>query len=179
MDAALSKYGYACISASSHCAANSLMKFFRMIELTRSDSSNRDFQLLVTELDKELAIRDGADHAFYHQYNGIDQIKHVVLAGTTDGIVGCGAIKEYAADTMEVKRMYVPADKRGQGIASVILRELENWAREMNYKKCILETGLAQPEAIRLYQKNDYTVIPNYGQYAEAKGSICFEKALQ
>ena len=49
----------------------------------------------------------------------------------------------------------------------------------MNYEKCILETGHKQPEAIKLYTKNLYTVIPNYGQYEGVELSVCFEKVLQ
>ena len=41
-----------------------------------------------------------------------------------------------------------------------------------------LETGLKQPEAIRLYEKNQYNRIKNYGQYAEVESSVCFEKIL-
>lgn len=149
-----------------------------MVRLIRTDSSNKDFQQLVIELDKDLAIRDGDDHPFFAQYNKIDQIKHVVLAYNGAEAVGCGAMKEYTANTMEVKRMFVPPEKRGHGIASLILKELEAWAKEMNYEKCILETGYAQPEAIRLYEKNLYKVIPNYGQYEGVELSVCFEKVL-
>jgi hypothetical protein len=56
---------------------------------------------------------------------------------------------------------------------------LENWAGELSYAKCILETGKRQPEAIGLYKKNGYKLIPNYGQYAEAENSLCFEKELK
>jgi putative acetyltransferase len=149
-----------------------------MITLTRTDSANPDFRTLVAALDKDLAIRDGDDHAFYAQYNKVDLIKHVVLAYDGSEAVGCGAVKEYAPGIMEVKRMYVPPAKRGQGIASLVLNELEVWARDMNYATCILETGLAQPEAIALYKKNAYSIIHNYGQYAGVENSVCFEKRL-
>jgi GNAT superfamily N-acetyltransferase len=149
-----------------------------MITLTRTDSASNDFRTLVADLDKDLAIRDGAEHSFYAQYNKIDLIRHVVVAYAGGEAVGCGAIKEYSPGVMEVKRMFVPPAKRGHGIASAVLNELENWAAEMSYAKCILETGLAQPEAIRLYKKNLYTIIANYGQYAGIEKSVCFEKAL-
>lgn len=149
-----------------------------MITLIRTDSSNPDFRTLVAALDKDLAIRDGDEHSFFAQFNKIDLIKHVVVAYAGSEPVGCGAIKEYAPGTMEVKRMYVPPTRRGQGIASLVLKDLENWAKEMNYTACILETGYKQPEAIRLYTKNVYTVIPNYGQYAGVESSVCFEKVL-
>lgn len=149
-----------------------------MYSIIKTNSENKAFQQLVIELDKELAIRDGDEHAFYDQFNKIATIKHVILVYEEDKAVGCGALKEYNADTMEIKRMYVPLDKRGQGIASLIVQALESWAKELGYSKCILETGVNQPEAIRLYKKNSYKVIPNYGQYAGMVNSVCFQKAL-
>ncbi|MCX6147719.1 MAG: GNAT family N-acetyltransferase [Candidatus Kapabacteria bacterium] len=149
-----------------------------MINLKRTNSENLDFQKLVVELDKDLAIRDGADHSFYSQFNKIDSIKYVVIAYHNQVPVGCGAIKVYEKNVMEVKRMYVPIEKRGNGIASIVLKELENWAKELGFQKCILETGIKQPEAIGLYKKNNYNIIPNYGQYANVESSVCFEKIL-
>ncbi len=83
-----------------------------MITCTRTDASNPDFQQLVTELDADLAIRDGADHTFYAQFNTIKAIKYAIVAYDNDVAVGCGAIKPYAANYKEVKRMYVAANKR-------------------------------------------------------------------
>jgi putative acetyltransferase len=149
-----------------------------MITLRRTDSGDTDFQKLVVELDKELSVRDGDEHSFYSQFNNLDTIKYVVVAYHENGPVGCGAIKGYSAGVMEIKRMFVPLDRRGEGIASAVLNELEAWAKELNAGKCILETGQKQPEAIRLYEKNGYRPIPNYGQYAGVENSICFEKEL-
>lgn len=149
-----------------------------MIHLKRTDSDNSDFQLLVRDLDIELKVRDGDDHEFYAQYNKTDNIKYVVVAFENEVAVGCGAIKAFDAETMEVKRMFVPLKDRGKGIASFVLAELESWAIELGYKKCVLETGDKQPEAIRLYTKNGYHIIPNYGQYKGVETSKCFEKLL-
>lgn len=149
-----------------------------MIKIIRTDSDNQDFVQLVKHLDADLAQRDGNEHSFYAQYNKIDKIKHVVLAYENDVPVACGAIKEYEPGTMEVKRMYTLPDRRGKGVASQVLRELESWASELSYRKCILETGKKQPEAIRLYQKNGYQSIPNYGQYSGIENSLCFEKEI-
>ena len=149
-----------------------------MFNLIRTNSENKDFQKLVVELDEELKIRDGEDHTFYAQFNKTDKIKYTIV-GYDYGIpVGCGAIREYSHDTMEVKRMYVVPDKRGQGIASAILKQLEQWTIELNHRKCILETGTNQPEAIALYKKNGFRIIPNFGQYEKMEHSVCFEKAV-
>ena len=150
-----------------------------MIKIIKTNSDNPDFIDLVKLLDAELAERDGADHPFYAQFNKIDKIKFVVVAYDDGKPVGCGAIKEYALNTMEVKRMFTLPECRGKGIATKILIELENWTRELSYSKCILETGKKQPEAIALYKKNGYILIPNYGQYAEVENSVCFEKEIK
>jgi len=103
----------------------------------------------------------------------------VVVAYNSHNPVGCGAIKEYEPNIMEIKRMYTKPESRGKGLASQVLNELESWAAELSFKKCILETGKKQPEAIRLYEKNGYKLIPNYGQYAKIENSVCFEKSIR
>jgi putative acetyltransferase len=149
-----------------------------MITLKRTTSDEKDFQDLVRELDQELAIRDGEEHAYYAQFNKIDAIKYVVVAYENENAVGCGAIKAFSGNTMEVKRMFVPEERRGKGIASLVLQELEKWTAELGYQNCVLETGYKQPEAIALYKKNGYLKIPNYGQYIGMDNSICFEKVV-
>jgi GNAT superfamily N-acetyltransferase len=149
------------------------------ITILRTDSSHPDFIALVRQLDADLAIRDGDEHAFYAQFNKIDLIRHALVAYNADQVpVACGAIKAFSADTMEVKRMWVEPAFRGKGIASQILNELETWAKELGYKRCVLETGKKQVEAMQLYPKNGYQLIPNYGQYIGIENSVCFEKWL-
>jgi len=150
-----------------------------MIKIIRTNSDNRDFIDLVKHLDADLAERDGSDHSFYAQFNKIDKIKYVVVAYENSKPIGCGAIKGYAPNTMEIKRLYTLPESRGKGIATKVLTELEIWAIELFYEKCILETGKKQPEAIGLYKKNGYKLIPNYGQYAEIENSLCFEKDIK
>ena len=149
-----------------------------MIRILRTDSDNQDFILLVKQLDDFLAELDGEEHAFYNSLNKIDKIKQAIVAYEGDKPVACGAIREFSPEAMEVKRMYTLPEYRGKGIAAIVLNELEKWATELSYQKCILETGFRQPEAIRLYEKNGYRRIPNYGKYAGVENSACFEKEL-
>jgi putative acetyltransferase len=149
-----------------------------MITVTRTDSSHPDFTALVILLDADLAIRDGADHAFYAQFNKTAAIKQAVVAYQNGEPVGCGAIKPFGEDAMEVKRMYTLPEYRGKGIASAVLAALEAWAAELGCQKCVLETGQNQPEAIAMYHKQGYQRIPNYGQYADVANSVCFEKII-
>ncbi|MCB0494302.1 MAG: GNAT family N-acetyltransferase [Cyclobacteriaceae bacterium] len=149
-----------------------------MILLVRTDATHPDFVALVQLLDADLAQRDGEDHAYYHQFNTIDKLKQVVVAYENNVAVGCGALKPFGADAMEVKRMYVSPAHRGKGIAAAILTALESWATELGATRCVLETGKKQLEAMALYRKSGYKVIPNYDQYAGLENSVCFEKVI-
>lgn len=149
-----------------------------MITLKRTNSDDTDFKNLVALLDKDLAIRDGEDHAFYNQFNKTDKIKHTIVYYENGVPAGCGAFREKESGTTEIKRMYVHPDYRKKGIASAILKELEIWAKEVGYAYTILETGKNQPEAINLYQKQDYSIIPNYPPYETMDNSVCMKKTL-
>lgn len=149
-----------------------------MKKIIRTDSSDHDFVQLVKQLDADLAARDGADHNFYAAFNGIDHIKFAVVVYHDSTPVACGAMKPFADGTMEIKRMFVLPEYRGQGFAKEVLSTLEQWASEMNISSCVLETGKRQPEAIALYTGCGYLRTPNYGQYAGVENSVCFEKKL-
>ena len=147
-----------------------------MINIVRTDSTNTDFGDLVFLLDNYLKIQDGEEHTFYRQFNQIDSIKHVVVAYKDNQAVACGAFKQYSDNAVEIKRMFVHSEHRGEGIAQQVLQELEKWASELKYDTFILETGKRQPEAIRLYEKAGYIRIPNYGQYQSIENSVCMKK---
>lgn len=149
-----------------------------MLKITRTNADNDDFRSLVCLLDKELAERNGNTQSFYDPFNKPDHINNVLIAYVDNMPVGCGAIKEYLPDTLEIKRMFVKPEFRGRNIAGTIVKELENWTLELNYSKLILETGKKQIEAIVLYEKAGYTVIENYGQYIGVENSICMKKDL-
>lgn len=149
-----------------------------MLKILRTNTKNTDFIALVKLLDASLKISDGDEHDFYNRYNGIDLIKYAVVAYWNNVPVGCGAIKEFDPKSMEVKRMYTDTAYRGRKIASNILINLEVWAKDLGYERCVLETGKKQPAAIQLYLKNQYQITANYGQYIGVENSVCFEKKL-
>lgn len=144
----------------------------------RTTSENIDFQKLVVLLDEVLRSRDGEDNSFYAQHNTLVKINHVVVFYEEDIAIGCGAFKEFDSNSVEIKRMFVHPEYRGKGIASTVLKELEIWASEIHYTNCVLETGKNNPEAISLYQKNGYKIIPNYGQYENIETSVCLKKSI-
>lgn len=149
-----------------------------MIDIVRTAEDNADFLSLVELLDAELRIRDGEEHGFYAQFNKPVGLGGVVIAFDGAEPVGCGAFKRYEEGVAEIKRMYIKPESRGRRIAALVLRELESWAAELGFAECILETGHKQPEAIALYKREGYSVIPNYGQYAGVYNSVCLKKTL-
>lgn len=150
-----------------------------MITLIKADSKHRDFITLVELLDRDLAIRNGEDQSFYVQFNGLDEIKHVVIAYLDQKVVGCAAMKKIEEGVFEVKRMFVTPNARGKGVATAILHELEEWANAMNQDALVLETGTVLPEAIALYAKYGFVKTENYGQYKGVETSICYRKQLK
>jgi GNAT superfamily N-acetyltransferase len=148
------------------------------IENRRTNSENEDFQRLVLELEKHLTSVDEEAHFKCKPFNKLETIQYVIVAYIEKKAVGCGAIREYDCDTVEIKRMFVSENARKKGIGTGILTALEVWANELGFKRCILETGNSLPEAVKLYKKNNYIQIPNYGQYTVMEKSICFAKDL-
>lgn len=149
-----------------------------MTTTIRTDAQNQDFVALIKLLDEDLAARYGEKQAFFGQFNKLDQINHVVVAYIHEKAMGCAAIKKYDDENTEIKRMFVRSESRGKGVAQQIMAELEQWAKELGFQNCILETGDKQPEAINLYLKCGYVITENYGQYIGVEESICMKKTL-
>lgn len=148
------------------------------LKIIKTSPSDPHFKSLIKKLDQDLAITDGEEHGFYNQFNGTNQIKHVLLGYEGDKAVSSGAFKIINTQEIEIKRMYTATHYRGKGYAARILGELEKWGAEEGFKSCVLETGTRQKAAIALYHKCGYQIIPNYGPYVGVKNSLCFKKTI-
>ncbi len=103
------------------------------------------------------------------------------LVASLDGDpVGCGAVKPLDSDSTigEIKRMYTAPRARRRGISRALLVALEARAAELGYALLQLETGLAQPEAIALYESHGWHRITPYGHYKDSPQSVCFAKTI-
>ena len=146
--------------------------------LKRTTANNQDFQFLVKKLDHELWNELKEDQSTYDQYNKVPDIPTAVIAYNGAAPVACGCYKEFDKETVEIKRMFVQKEYRGKGMSKKILSELERWAKENNYRYAVLETSIHFTTARNLYASNGYTVIPNYGPYADLPESVCMKKEL-
>ena len=147
-------------------------------EYLRTTSENPNFRRMVNALDEDLYRRNGDTQKLYEQYNQIDKIKHAIVIFADGKPVGCGCFKRFDDESVEIKRMFVLPEMRGRQLAAQLLQELEKWAVEEGFTKSVLETGLRQVEAIRLYTVAGYTLTKNYGQYVGMEDSICYRKDL-
>ena len=145
-------------------------------EVVNTNSAQTDFLRLIRQLDDDLTSRNGAMQKQYDGYNALDHINDVVLVYKDCIAVACGAFKEFSADTVEIKRMFVANGYRRQGFARKVLSVLESTAGERGYKYAVLETGVKQVEAINLYRSLGYVQVENYGPYAGNANSICMKK---
>ncbi len=89
---------------------------------------------------------------------GTDELKPplgVFLVARVDGHpaggVGLRPIGDPALRVGEVKRLWVRPDLRRSGVASALMIDIEQRARDLGYRQLYLETGDAQPEAKALY----------------------------
>ena len=149
-----------------------------MIRIERTTPEDLGFQQVAEQLTRLLTEINGKDDAFFQNLNRSDTIPYALVAYDEDQPVGCGALRPYDTEHIEIKRMFVDSNARLQGVGSLLLQELELWARELGYRYTRLETSDMLEQAISLYQKFNYQIIPNYGSYECEAHSLCFEKDL-
>lgn len=92
--------------------------------------------------------------------------------------VASGGFRKFDDGVAEIKRMYVTHHHRREGIARLMLDELESRAAAAGYARTVLMTGLAQPEAIALYESSGYQPVEPFGIYATSKLVRCYRKTL-
>ncbi|MEU3657161.1 GNAT family N-acetyltransferase [Streptomyces sp. NPDC032161] len=101
-----------------------------------------------------------------------------LLARTNDQVVGCCAVQPVGPEICELKRMFVSPTVRGKGVADMLLAEAEQLALRLGGRSMLLETGVRQPAAMRLYERAGYRKIANYPPHDQDPLSVCYEKAL-
>ena len=129
-------------------------------------------------LDHELWVELNEDQATYDQYNKVPDIETVVLVYAEGQPVACGCFREFDPETVEIKRMFVKKSWRGKGLSKMVLRELEAWAIENNFRYAVLETSINFLPARQLYERAGYSIIPNYPPYVGFEESVCMKKTL-
>lgn len=101
------------------------------------------------------------------RYDGVDTPERTepivvfVVARAADGTpVGCGGLQRSGPAETEVVELYVAPEARGTGTARIILRALENRARDAGLTLVGLTLGTRQPDAMRFLERHGYRRVP-------------------
>jgi len=134
---------------------------------------------LIEELQAEYVVRYGGRDETPTDPRQFAPPSGLFLLVRADGEpAGCAGLRRRSQEDVEVKRMFVRLPHRGTGLARWLLTQIEDEARGLGYRRILMESGLKQPEAMRLYEKNGYTSIPGFGFYADAPENRCYAKDL-
>jgi GNAT superfamily N-acetyltransferase len=136
-------------------------------------------QQLIGELQQEYVVRyGGPDETAVDGAQFAAPYGAFFVARVEGEAVGCAGLRRHDDAVVEIKRMFVRAAYRRRGHARALLRALEERARASGYMRVILETGMAQPEAIALYESAGYQPIAGFGHYAAEPLSRSFAKDI-
>ena len=86
-----------------------------------------------------------------------------LLLAQLDGLpAGCIALRRLDEHSCEMKRLYVRPDFRGRGIGSLLMRRILSDAREIGYRRMLLDTLPFLERAIQMYRSAGFYEIPGY-----------------
>lgn len=105
----------------------------------------------------------------------------VLLAVEGEEAVGAVCLRSLDDEACEMKRLFVPEQYRGMGIAKALVKALFDAARERNYRVMRLDTGSFMTEALALYGSFGFECIAPYYLVdgTLAKEFVFMEKALR
>ncbi|TIH40931.1 GNAT family N-acetyltransferase [Subtercola vilae] len=146
--------------------------------ILRTDWADPDAEALRSAQRAELDTRYGADTEPGTKPSADDIAIFLVARDASGAAVGCGALRLLGRGEAEIKRMFVTQSARGTGVSTAILRALEDEARGLGLHTLKLETGPAQPDAVRFYEREGYRPIAKFGYYVDSAGSLCFARSL-
>ena len=142
-----------------------------------NDESFREFYLKTEEYYSKI-VGGKQNRTGFIPYNLSESISDVVIV-SVDGVdVGCAGLKQYSETDVEIKRVWVEPECRGKHIATEMMDMIEHRAREMGFKRAVLQTRPIMTDAVSLYEKRGYVLINNYPPYDKLEGAICMALVL-
>jgi ribosomal protein S18 acetylase RimI-like enzyme len=100
----------------------------------------------------------------------------LLLAFVERQLAGCVALRRFAAEIGEMKRLYVRPEFRGTGLGRELARQLIAEAKDAGYKLLRLDSLPRMERAIAMYRGLGFYEIPRYSDNPD--GAICFETQL-
>ena len=150
------------------------------LEFIWTDGNNEEFHRFYLETEDYYSSIVGGkkNRKGFIPYNLSESISDVLLAYMDGVAVGCAGLKKYNDSDVEIKRVWVEPDYRGRHIATELMDRIEDKAREMGFKRAVLQTRPIMEDAVGLYEKRGYELIGNYPPYDKLEGAICMALPL-
>ena len=150
------------------------------IDYRWTDGNDEDFRkfYLKTEEFYSSIVGGLKNREAFVPYNLSESISDVLIASVSGVAVGCAGLKAYSNSDVEIKRVWVDPESRGNHISSAMMDALEQRAAELGFGRAILQTRPQMEAAVHLYTKRGYELIDNYPPYDKLEGAICFAKRL-
>ena len=149
-----------------------------MLTIKPVDPNQIEVMHLIAQLDAYQSCLYPPESNHLDSIDELSQSNAFFLAAYMDSdIYGIGSVK-LIDDYGEIKRLYVPSNQRGKGVAQAIMKELENHLIKQAVTFARLETGIHQKVAIRLYETLGYYRIDQFGEYKVDPLSVFMEKKL-
>ena len=145
------------------------------MEYIWTDGNDQDFQrfYLKTEEYYSQIVGGKKNRTGFIPYNLSESISNVLIAYADGKAVGCAGLKRYSGQDVEIKRVWVEPEWRGKHIATALMDQIEDKARQMGFNRAILQTRPIMPGAVGLYESRGYILIENYPPYDKLDGAIC------
>ena len=126
------------------------------MEIVPREATDAGVLTLFSEHDDFMLDFLGEDSSFYTRYSEAENIEAV-----------WAAYRKRAAETGEVKRLFVRREYRGKGIAKKLLNTLEHYAKEQGCRSLYLDTRISLEPAVSLYRAFGFQVIFQQGLYIQ------------
>lgn len=107
-----------------------------------------------------------------------DNLILMVVRDRQQNALGCGALLLQPDRAGELKRIFIQDAHRSKGLAGMIIRALEQAARDSGHYFLRLETGIKQQAAISLYEKHGYQRCEPFPPYDADPLSVFMSKRL-
>ncbi|GGI58414.1 GNAT family N-acetyltransferase [Winogradskyella haliclonae] len=100
------------------------------------------------------AYEDAALDCMFETYDGPKKKYFVVVKGDEIlGGAGISPLDNYDGNICELQKMYFMSEARGKGIGSKMMKKCLDYAKEVGFDKCYLETMPYMDDARKLYRK--------------------------
>lgn len=145
-----------------------------------TDGTDQDFEKFYQKTENYYSKIVGGinNRKYFVPYNISGNIHNVIITYLNECPIACAGLKKYSESDVEIKRVWVESKYRNCHIATKMMYKVELKAKQLGYKRAILQTREIMADAVKLYTKLGYYQIDNYPPYDKLDGAICFAKDL-